>query len=423
MGINDLDFNTFSEEQLINYCKNIYIEKGIEALGYVSLSKFNNLYNALYSYGITQKKLLEILGLTDEYSEHRKNSSKWSYDKIKMHGSNIIKEYGYLPPAEWLRRNGYGSLVTGLYDLNMTFADLREVLNANVSSSFVLSKNGMRWRSHPEASFSNFLYTRGIEHNLGKKYPEDYASYSGRAYGYYDTQFLDMHGESIDVEIWGDKPNGSSEEFYAHKRGMKESYNVANTNFLGVEFRNCFEEERLTNILEPYIGVIEPYIFERSTDRIIPSTHWSNADELIDYCKDFIKQFSNEEFPTEEWLRKRGKFKDRDGVAYNTLAVYIKKWLGGVRKLRIILEQGDVSTEAWTREKVLDEYKKWYEKYNIVVGAARARYRRGQIQLTKEEYNKACCIEMAILKYVGSAVEAQKILGIEVKRPRIKKST
>jgi hypothetical protein len=281
----------------------------------------------------------------------------------------------------------------------------------------------MRLRSHPEASFSNFLYARGIEHITGRKYPKDYTTFSGLSYGYYDIQFKDKNGDWVDVEIWGDKPNGSSEEHYAFKRKAKEAYNADNNKFIGVEFRDCFEEEIITDILKPYIGVIEPYVFEKSTDKIIPSTHWSNADELIEYCKEFIKECPNQEFPTEEWLRKRGKWKDREGIAYNTLAVYIKKWIGGVRKLREILEQSQVSTEAWTKDKVLEEYKKWYEQYHISVGSARSRYKRGQIQLSKEEYNRASGIEMAVLKYVGSAGEAQKLLGIEIKNHRIKKST
>lgn len=412
----NINFSNFSKEQLIEYCKNIYNENGIEKLNYVNLSKISNLYFSLYKYGITQKNLIDVLNLKNEYAEYKRKSLKWSLEKILIHCKEIIKEFGYLPPAGWLRKNGYGTLVTSLYGSGKTFAELRNELNANVSSSFVISKNGMRWRSHPEASFSNFLYTRGIVHDLGKKYPDDYADYSGLSYGYYDIQFLDKQGRWIDVEIWGDKPNGHNEEFYASKRKIKENYNLGNPYFLGIEFRDCFEEERLTILLEPYIGIIEPYVFDKPTDKIIPSTHWSNADELIEYCKDFIKQFPNQEFPTEEWLRKRGKWANREGIAYNTLAVYIKTWIGGVRKLRIILKQSNVSTKEWNTEKALDEYKKWYEKYNLVVGSARARYRRGQIQLTKEEYNWACCIESAVLKYIGSALEAQKILGIEVKK-------
>ncbi|MEI7817350.1 MAG: hypothetical protein WCI45_09190, partial [Desulfuromonadales bacterium] len=155
---------------------------------------------------------------------------RWSTFRLSF---TIIKEFGYLPPAEWLRKNGYGTLVTSLYASGSTFAHLRNELKANESSSFVISKNGMRWRSHPEASFSNFLYARGIEHELGRKYPDDYAAYSGRNYGYFDVQFLDKSKRWCDVEIWGEKPNGHRENFYALKRKIKENYNMKNPRFLG----------------------------------------------------------------------------------------------------------------------------------------------------------------------------------------------
>ena len=413
-----MDFSTMSKEQLINYCRNSYKENGIEILTYAKISETGNLYFSLYKYGITINSLIAILDLKNEYDDYKQNNKKWSLENILQQTKEIITELGYLPPAEWFRKNGYGSLVNGLYESGKTFAYLREELNSNESSSFVQSRNGMRWRSHPEASFSNFLYTRGIEHELGRKYPDGYSAFSGLAYGYYDTKFLDKHGRWIDVEIWGDKPNGHKEEFYAHKRKMKEDYNKNNPCFIGIEFKDCFVEERLIFLLEPYIGVIEPYIFEKPTDEIIPSVHWSNADELIEYCKDFVKQFDNQEFPTEDWLRKRGKWADREGVAYNTLSIYIKQWIGGVRKLRELLKQSHVSTETWSRERALEEYKKWYEKYNMLVGSSRARYKRGQIQLPEAEFKKACRIEAAIIKHVGSATEAQKILRLKINTQR-----
>lgn len=419
----DIDFSTLSKEQLIEYCRNSYKENGIEMLSYPKVSETGNLYFSLYKYGITLNILIDILDLRNEYNDYKQNIKKWSLEKILLQAKEIVEEFGYLPPADWLRKNGYSTLVTSLYQSGNSFAYLRNELNANDSSSFVLSKNGMRWRSHPEASFSNFLWARGIEHELGRKYPDDYVDFSGLSYGYYDVRFLDKYGRWCDVEIWGDKPNGHEEDFYAHKRKIKENYNQKNPCFLGIEFRVCFDEEHLTVLLEPYIGVIEPYIFDKPTDKIIPSTHWSNADELIEYCKDFVKQFENQEFPTEEWLRKRGKWANREGIAYNTLSIYIKTWIGGVRKLREILKQGHVSTEVWNKEKALDEYKKWYEKYNILVGSARARHKRGQMQLTDKEFKRACCIEAAILKYVGSAKEAQRILGLKVEYQRVKNIT
>jgi hypothetical protein len=121
-----MNFSTYSKEQLIEYCKNLYNEHGMVSLTFESLSDISNLYFSLYKYGLTQKSIIDLLGLTEEYNQFKKDNSKWSFENIKIHAKKVIEEYGYLPPAEWLRKNGYGSLVTGLYDLNMTFGDLRK---------------------------------------------------------------------------------------------------------------------------------------------------------------------------------------------------------------------------------------------------------------------------------------------------------
>ncbi|MDQ0885014.1 hypothetical protein QFZ81_000102 [Paenibacillus sp. V4I9] len=417
------DFYGFMKEELVEYCKSIYNNVGIEGLSYVYLKNIGNLYMSLYKNGITQTVLVNILGLTAEYSKYKHSTIKWSYDNILEKCKEIVKEYGYLPPAEWLRKNGYGSLVTALYQhQDKSFADLRNDLNANEGGSFVLSKNGMRWLSHPEASFSNFLYARGIKHDRGRKYPKEYSGYSKSKYGIYDVQFYDNQGNLIDVEIWGDRPNGHKEDYYAEKRKNKEKYNAENnSNFLGIGHKDCFDELKLTSILEPYISSIEPYVFQNPTDKIIPSTHWSNADELLEYCREFVKQFKDQEFPTEEWLRKRGKWKDREGLAYNTLSIYIKTWLGGVRNLRRILGQENVSTVEWSKEKALNDLKEWYEKYNLTTGSAIQKYRIKKLQLSREEYLKACSINHAIFKYVGSMSEAMKILGVKIRS--MKKTT
>ncbi len=161
---------------------------------------------------------------------------------------------------------------------------------------------------------------------------------------------------SWDLWTWrygGDKPNGADAQNYEAKREGKERYNAENPGFLGIHFADCFNEERMAAILKPHIGLIEPFCFDRPTDCHIPSTHWSNADELLEYCRTFAAAQPNGEFPTEEWLRKRGKWAGRSGSAYNTLSIYVKTWLGGVRKLRELLGQSHVSTVKWDREKVL----------------------------------------------------------------------
>ena len=55
-----------------------------------------------------------------------------------------------------------------------------------------------------------------------------YSEFADARYGIYDVQFTDFHGNIVDVEIWGDRPNGHGEVHYAKKRETKEAFNAEN---------------------------------------------------------------------------------------------------------------------------------------------------------------------------------------------------
>lgn len=417
-----------TKEQLIEDCRALYALRGFTGISFKNLKKVDGLYYRLYRFGITQKALLQLLGIEEEYKVYKKKVFKrtvngkiqraWSWERVIKEARTIVKRQGFLPPGEWFHKNGLGSLVSAVYSHDKTWDDLRSEFASYEGSSFVESRSGIRWRSHPEASLSNFLYARGIKHKLGRKYPGDFAKFAQQNYGYYDVTILDKKNKWVDVEVWGDKPFGHDEKGYAKKRDLKEKYNLANKQFLGIQYQDCFDEQQLSVILKPYIGVIKPHIFEKPTDKVIQSTHWSNTDELVEYCRHFAKNCSGGKFPTEEWLRKRGKWKNRKGVAYNTLSIYIKTWAGGIRNLRKIIGQEENSTLTWDKEKTLVEFNKWYVKYGYTPSAAAQRFLRHQISISKEEYNKAQRINAAIQKYVGSALEACKILNIKLFRSK-----
>ena len=417
-----------TREELLEYCRNLYKQEGLEALSYPKLKTTKGLYNSLYSKGLNQRTLIKELGLQEKFKQEKgdfftrnyngKQKSGWTWRRIVETAKKVQEKEGFLPPAGWFQQNGHGSLVQSVYYLRKDWEALRKELDDFSSSSFVESRNGMRWRSHPEASLSNFLYSRGIEHKRGERYPDEYAKMSASNYGYFDIHFLDKTGNWIDVEIWGDKPHGHNEDKYKAKRNDKEEFNKDNLYFIGIHFNECFKEERLTQILHPYIGYIEPFQFERSTDKIIPSTHWSNTDELLGYCKEFASKMPDGNFPTEEWLRKRGKWSEREGEAYNTLAVYIKTWFGGIRNLRKLIDQENVSTTVWDKEAAITEYKAFYKKHGLTAGQVRHGYRKKKGQFSDELYHEAARIDSAIIKYAGGISEINDLLGIKIERPR-----
>ena len=68
-------------------------------------------------------------------------------------------------------------------------------------------------------------------------------------------------------------------------------------------------------------------------------------------------------FPSEDWLRKRGKYRGRDGETYNTMAVRVNQWLGGTRNVRRLLGQDSASTMEWTLEKLQTAWRDFEIRY------------------------------------------------------------
>jgi len=338
----------------------------------------------------------------------------WPWPRVVEVATAITAQHGHLPPAAWFQKNKHGSLVTALYRHKKTWSDLQTAVGSFNESS-VPSRSGIRWRSHPEASLSNFLFARGVNHARGRKYPEEYADVSDYSYGYYDLTFTDCCERTIDVEVWGDKPMGHDESRYARKRAAKEKFNAGRETFLGIHYLDCFSDRKLGNILRPFIGEVAPFQFTKPHDEHIETSHWSNADELLIACQKIADEQPDGKFPPEDWLRKRGRWADRPGASYNTISKYVATWIGGVRKVRQLLGQQHHSTEQWTRDRALAALKAWHDQYGRSPGAVRADYQRAKIVLPLDEYHRGSRILAAVEKYAGGVVEASRTLGLPVR--------
>jgi hypothetical protein len=422
----DEGFSKKNKQELLDFCRGLYDERGIAAFAYPALKAIPKLYANLYRQGLSQKELLKELGIELEYKEFIQSQAytygesrrqRWSWSLILEKARAIQEAEGRLPPALWFQKNGHGSFVQALYNLGHTWDQLREAVGDFNGSNFVQSRSGARWLSHAEASLSNFLYARGIEHKKGERYGKSFKEFSTNRYAIYDLHFHVGDARWVDVEVWGDKPNGHNEEKYARTRAAKEAYNASNPNFVGVHHEDCYDEGKLTELLSPFIGTVRPFKFDQPTDALIHSTHWSNADELLVYCKELAAKMPGGEFPADDWLRKRGRWADREGEPFNTLSVYIKTWLGGVRNLRKLIGQADVSTKQWDESSALDAYKVFYTVHGLTPQQVRHNSRRkGDLTLPEDVILEAARIASAVEKYAGGATRVNQVLGIKLDR-------
>jgi hypothetical protein len=213
--------------ELLAEVRRLYDLHGMKALSTTFLEKQKGaLYHKLLAAGLGQSEYLSELGLAQAFAEWRdanrtyrgETKPTWTW-KVAVEKAMEVKEReGDLPTMEWFRRNGFHGLVGVVFKTGHTWEDLREAVGSFATSHFYSSRSGMRWRSRGEASLSNFLYARGIEHKRGGPYPESYAEQSGRHYGKFDLHFRKPNGNWVDVEVWGDPLNKLSGGRYIETR-------------------------------------------------------------------------------------------------------------------------------------------------------------------------------------------------------------
>lgn len=134
---------------------------------------------------------------------------------------------------------------------------------------------------------------------------------------------------------------------------------------------DCLSDGKLEAILSPYIGTIAPFNFAKSHDPFIQTAHWSGAEELLETCRQLAEQQPNGYFPSESWLRKRGKYKDREGPVYNSLALYVNERLGGLRNVRKLLGHEQASTTAWTPELLIEAWRDFDRRFGCLPATPR----------------------------------------------------
>jgi hypothetical protein len=360
---------------LLEKVKHLYYIHGPSAISKAFLIE-HGFYYRLQKLGIMRAGLLQELGIADNIDDwnqkHRTYRGKpiWTWERVVDVAKQEAEAYdGRLPTLEWFRKNHRG-MARAIFSTGHSYEELRAQVGSFTTSQFRESRSGLRWRSQPECSLSDFLYARGIKHKRGERYADLNPEHIGQ--NKYDLHFLDRTGEWIDVEIWGNLENLSKGR-YAASRSKKEAWRQDDPRFLGIESTDCLVEGRLEDILASHIGRIVPFVFDKPTDRIIETAHWSSSDELIESCRQLAAMQPDGLFPNEQWLRKRGRYKARPGEPYNTMAVRINQWLGGTRKVRELLDQAYASTNKWTPDNVVEAWRAFEDEYGITPAMAKAR--------------------------------------------------
>lgn len=292
----------------------------------------------------------EHMGLSAEREEYRIQSycahsgrTHWTDEKIDETIKEIIARYQCFPCQTKLKEDGYKGFVSAAFRRGMTLESISEKYNLSERSRRT-SRNGMLWDSCAEACAANFLWSRGIDCERGGSYNVKYKEINGRE-GKYDIEFIasigEYNGKRIYVEIWGDL----RVEKYARVRKMKETFHKDNPYFIGIQYRDCYNENRLETIFQKYIGILKPSRFMNEHDKLVNPSQWSLVDLVVAKCKIICENIDDGVLPPYNWFTKSKTYADRQDYDWEkglgnmgNLAHDISK-VGGISLVRILLGQ------------------------------------------------------------------------------------
>jgi hypothetical protein len=305
------DVNKLNEE-----IKKIYEKVGIEGL---IPEKMDKNYTGIYNTYIRQYEITDddnyssfhgrngfpslyccnVLNIEDKRKEYiiKNFPSQCNFDElIEYHFKPILELYGTLPLQQWFLKNNVCGPIMRQFKLKTSWKEIKQALN--IKNDKHISCDGSSWDSGGEVSLANFLIHRNIQIKKGNKYPDDFdIIYGGKNNCTYDMKiYSPIQKKWIIIELWGIKLTDTKTfmDGYLERRKVKEKYWKDKDNFIGIEWTDSLNINKLIDIFEPYIGLIEPdkkYIKNNDVELLISETL---DKELIRRTMDIYNKYPNE---------------------------------------------------------------------------------------------------------------------------------
>lgn len=405
-----------TQQECFTVLKELTNKMGAGALQPKWLTKngYEKLYKRIRTLGLSMLSVAKMLNMCDEYKRVLSYSSrKWTSEEIDRVAESLVQQHGYIPTQVWLQANGLSGFVRAVTQYANGLNDARKKLYS-VQFTLPKSRDGKIWDSWAEASLANFFWSREIEFDKGSLYPQAYAELSGRSYGRYDMEFLatkePFRGKLVFIEIWGDM-YGKAAEKYAETRTAKEAFHKNDPFFLGIHYKAAYDEKKLDNLFEMYIGLKQPSQFASEVDRLVKPVGWSRLDQVLKMSELVCSNMNNGLLPPHTWFvsptRKRSQWELKSWRGF----VLHVQLIGGFPKLRQLLQQ-KLYFRQWTRDLAIQEYAAMYQDEELWPSQIRYKLRRQDQPLTKEDTNlaaRASRAEHAKMAFKLSEPEIRKL--------------
>lgn len=310
----------------------------------------------------------EVSATISDTIKKEKTNRSWTFALFEETVQEIIEQFGCIPPQPFLDSRGYSGFKYATAKFGPTILAVRKQFN--VHNVRLTSVDGQSWLSIAETNTANMLLIRGFEVSKGRRYPEEYSKKYPRDHADYDMHFTasdaEHAGKEIDVEVWGGPKGGAGKHRYAETRSFKLDFHKDRTNFLGIEWAECYSDAKLLAKLHPYIGdavVIPKYAETLPPVAIVAMPVY---EQVLQECKEILGKLDTDVLPAEAWFCRIKNYKDRQVYDWEPPSWYSFKHRLALVKISVVRKAlGNRCPTTWTKEKVVDEMVKWYQSYDI----------------------------------------------------------
>lgn len=316
------DWLRAQQTYVIDDVRTIVEDHGVQVLAkkWMTDNGYGSLYSRTRKFQLNLEEIAKRLEVLDTFQTHPKRKAplftQQGFDKLVQ---EVIDRYGCLPAAQFLVKNGYSTICNRMADYGPSFPAVRE--RFEVDNIKLQAINSMYLDSFAEVCWVNYLVAHGIIVLEGQAYPQEYCTRFGKNSGRYDPGFIPIvgqfQGKHVKVEIFGGVPGGdvAQKDAYLKTRAAKEKFHQNDPLFLALEFKDCYEDSRIAEILKPYIGEPDRVIRnERIQDT--PATMLSIVDDTIKRAQQVCNNTPDGLIPPTAWFTRTGVFKNREIAAW-----------------------------------------------------------------------------------------------------------
>lgn len=291
-------------------------------------------------------------------------------EQFDQAAQEIIDQFGCIPPRSVLYAKQFFDFLNRVKTYGPSLSAIRK--RFDVLDVIFTSVDGQNWDSFCEVNVANMLLIRGFSVTKGRRYAAAFSEQYPRNNAWYDLHFTATSeayaGKEISCEIWGGPKHCWTQDNidrYAQTKAFKVDFHKESNSFLGIDYTDCYNDQKILHILLPYIdkaAVLPSWAAKLPPVAVVALPVY---DRVLEESEQILQKLGTTELPAMAWFWRAGCYANRTIHAWepDSWSPYAKR-LGMVKITVVRRALGGKVRKTWTKESIVEEMVAWYKTHN-----------------------------------------------------------